>query len=42
MVIAAIAVAVGVRADICTMEVPSRIREVRLPYQAKGVSASAP
>ena len=41
-VIAAIAVAVGVRADSCTMPVPRRMRSVRAPHQASGVSASEP
>ncbi len=39
---ALIAVAVGVRADICTMLVPSRIRLVEEPHQASGVKASEP
>lgn len=39
---AAIAVAVGVRADICTTEVPRRIRVVREPSQDSGVNASEP
>jgi hypothetical protein len=34
--------AVGVRADSWQMAVPSRIREVRAPHQASGVSASDP
>lgn len=34
---AAIAQAVGVRADSCTTEVPSRTREVDEPHQASGV-----
>ena len=38
----AVAVAVGVRADICATEVPSLIRLVRAPYQASGVKASEP
>ena len=42
MVIAAIAAAVGVRADICMMAVPSRTRSVLEPHQARGVSASEP
>nr|BFE82288.1 hypothetical protein GCM10020093_048890 [Planobispora longispora] len=35
-VIAVIAVAAGVLADSCTTEVPSLMREVRAPYQARG------
>jgi hypothetical protein len=42
MVIAAIAVAVGVRADIWTMAVPNRIRSVFAPHHASGVSTSEP
>ena len=42
IVIAAIAVAVGVRADICTIAVPSRIRSVLAPHHASGVSTSEP
>ena len=42
MVIAAIAVAAGVRADICVMAVPSRTFSVDDPYQASGVSTSDP
>src|SRR5690606_22712119 len=42
IVIAAIAVAVGVRAEICIKFVPSLIREVDDPNQASGVSASEP
>ena len=34
--------AVGVRADSCTTEVPSRIRVVSRPHQASGVNASEP
>ena len=34
--------AVGVRADNCTTEVPSRIRVVSRPHQANGVKASEP
>ena len=34
--------AAGVRADICIIAVPSRIRSVRDPHQASGVSASEP
>ena len=41
-VIAAIAVAAGVRADSCTMPVPRRIRSVCAPHQASGVRASEP
>ena len=41
-VIAAIAVAAGVRADSWTMPVPSRMRSVCAPHQASGVSASEP
>jgi hypothetical protein len=40
--IAAIAVAAGVRADICTIPVPSLIRSVCAPHQASGVKASDP
>jgi hypothetical protein len=39
---AAIAAAVGVRAEICATAVPSRIRDVREPHHASGVSASDP
>ena len=39
---AAIAHAVGVRADSCTTDVPSRSRRVADPHQASGVSASEP
>jgi hypothetical protein len=42
MVIAAIAVAAGVRADSCTIAVPSRRRSVAAPHQASGVSTSDP
>lgn len=42
MVSAAMAAAVGVRADICMIEVPRRTRSVREPHQASGVSASEP
>ena len=38
----AIAHAVGVRADSCTTEVPSRIRVVSRPHHASGVNASDP
>ena len=41
-VIAAIAVAAGVRAEICTIEVPSLICVVDAPHQASGISASEP
>ena len=37
MVKAAMAVAVGVRADSCTIDVPSLIRDVWEPHQARGV-----
>ena len=37
-----IAIEVGVRPDICTIEVPSRSRSVSLPHQASGVNASLP
>ena len=40
--IAAIAVAAGVRADICMIPVPSLIRSVWAPHQASGVTASEP
>ncbi len=33
---------VGVRPDICTIEVPSRTREVSRPHHASGVKASDP
>src|SRR5699024_2344252 len=39
---ALIAVAVGVRADICVMLVPSRTFEVAAPHHANGVNASEP
>jgi hypothetical protein len=42
MVIAAIAVAAGWRADICTMAVPSLMRSVEAPHQARGVRQSEP
>ena len=42
MVIAAIAVAAGVRADICTIAVPRRMRSVCAPHHASGVSTSEP
>jgi hypothetical protein len=41
-VIAAIAVAVGARADIWAIAVPSLIRDVVAPHHASGVKASAP
>ena len=41
-VIAAIAVAAGVRAEICTIAVPSLICSVAAPHQASGISASDP
>ena len=41
-VIAAIAVAAGVRAEIWTIEVPSLICSVSAPHQASGISASDP
>ena len=39
---APIAVAVGVRAESCTTEVPSLIFDVWAPIQASGVKASEP
>jgi len=42
MLIAAIAVAAGVLADICMIAVPSRRLLVRAPHHASGVSASEP
>lgn len=39
---ACIAVAVGVRAAICAMAVPSRMREVWAAIQVSGVKASDP
>ena len=39
---ACIAVDAGVRALICTIAVPSRIRDVCAPIQASGVNASEP
>ena len=39
---ACIAMEVGVRPDICTIEVPSRTRLVSRPHQASGVNASEP
>ena len=41
-VIAAIAVAAGVRAESWTMPVPRRMRSVCAPHQASGVRASDP
>ena len=41
-VIAAIAVAAGVRAEICTIAVPSFSVWVEAPHQASGISASEP
>src|SRR5438309_238833 len=41
-VIAAIAVAAGWRADICTIAVPRLIRDVDAPHQASGVRQSDP
>jgi hypothetical protein len=42
MVRAAMAMAVGVRAESWHSEVPSRTRLVREPHQANGVNASEP
>ncbi len=42
IVIAAIAVAAGVRADICTIAVPSLSVSVGAPHQASGVRQSEP
>ena len=42
IVIAAIAVAAGVRADICMIAVPSLSVSVAAPHQASGVRASEP
>ena len=39
---AAMAVAAGVRADICVMDVPSRTCSVAAPHQARGVKQSDP
>jgi hypothetical protein len=36
------AIEVGVRPDIWTIDVPSRSREVSRPHHAKGVNASDP
>ena len=41
-VIAAIAVAAGVRAEICAIDVPSLSFDVDAPHHASGVSASEP
>ena len=41
-VMAAIAVAAGWRADICTIAVPSFMRSVAAPHQASGVRQSEP
>ena len=42
IVIAAIAAAAGVRADICMIAVPSCTFSVAAPHQASGVSTSEP
>ena len=42
IVIAAIAVAAGWRADICTIAVPSFRRSVEAPHHASGVRQSEP
>ena len=42
MVMAAIAAAAGVRADICMIAVPRRTRSVEAPHHARGVSTSEP
>ena len=42
MVIAAMAAAAGVRADICMIAVPSLTRSVAAPHHASGVSTSEP
>ena len=42
MVIAAMAMAVGVRAESWHSDVPRRTLVVRLPHQASGVRASEP
>ena len=39
---AAIAIAVGVRAEIWQIDVPSLMRSVAAPHHASGVSASEP
>ena len=39
---AAIAIAVGVRAEIWQIDVPSLMRDVCAPHHASGVSASEP
>ena len=41
-VIAAIAMADGVRAEICAIDVPNLMRDVFAPHHASGVSASDP
>ncbi len=41
-VIAAIAIAVGVRAESWQIDVPSLMRSVAAPHHASGVSASEP
>ncbi len=41
-VMAVMAVMAGVRAGICMIAVPSRMREVSAPAQASGVTASEP
>ena len=41
-VIALIAVDAGVRAEICTTDVPSLMRDVAAPHHASGVNASEP
>ena len=42
IVIAAMAAAAGVRADICMIAVPSLTRSVAAPHHASGVSTSEP
>jgi hypothetical protein len=42
MVAPVIATEAGVRAEICTTEVPSLMRAVRAPIQQSGVNASEP
>jgi hypothetical protein len=42
MVMAAMADAAGVRADICMIAVPSRTFSVAAPHHARGVSTSEP
>ncbi len=39
---ACIAIEVGLRPDICTIDVPRRTREVSRPHHASGVKASEP